>query len=110
MHSKTHVPEWAKLQSQWRWAHAYICYLGPPSFLLWRIRAPLLFNLMFAALAALDAQASWFGGLSIKLSDDVLSAWHMLSFVLALLLVSGPAARLAGWPCAGAPLPAGADQ
>jgi hypothetical protein len=95
VHSKTRAPEWAKIQSQWRWAHAYVCYLGPPSFILWRIRWPLLFNLAFAAMAALDAQVGWFGGLAAKLSDDVLSAWHMLSFVLALLLVRG--ARGGAW-------------
>jgi hypothetical protein len=116
IHFKTRASEWAKLQSQWRWAHAYVCYIGPPSFLLWRIRAPLLFNLAFAALAALDGQAGWFGGLAARLSDDVLAAWHMLSFVLALLLVGGGAHRwwraarqclqLRGGACAWAPAPA----
>ena len=85
--TKTSTEDWQQLQSEWRWVHTLIPYLGPPSFILWRIKLPLLFNLSIAICITLDAYYSTFGGIIHKdLSADVLLLWRMTSFILALLL------------------------
>lgn len=84
--SRTRPPEWAKLQSEWRWLQALLCYVGPPSHILWRIRLPLFLNAVVAILVTISSIT---GAISIEgsdLSQDVVLLWRLSSFMLALLL------------------------
>jgi hypothetical protein len=53
--SKTREAEWQQLRSNWRLVHSIFVYLGPPSYILWNIKWPLLFNMIIAAAAYLDS-------------------------------------------------------
>ncbi len=48
--SKTRGPEWRQLKSETRFAQALLCYLGPPSHILFNIKWPFL-GIMLVAVA-----------------------------------------------------------
>jgi hypothetical protein len=86
---KVDAADWALITSSWRYYNGLFCYLGPPANILWRIRWPMLVNIVIAILVVADAYADLAtGGRGILPNIDgaVLLGWRMISFVMSLLL------------------------
>lgn len=64
-----------------------MCYVGPPSHILVRIRLPLFLNAVVATLVAVSSVTGILDSVQDSdLSQDVVQLWRMSSFMLALLL------------------------
>ncbi|PSC67583.1 hypothetical protein C2E20_8740 [Micractinium conductrix] len=75
---------WARLHTPWRTLSASVCYIGPPSHLLYNARVPMLVSLAVA-------MGFWclerFGGVRVLDAENVLyKAFSLTSFVVSLLL------------------------
>eukprot|EP00775_Hariotina_reticulata_P013776 gene13776-13897_t len=89
VHSKTRPQEWCALQSEWRFLHATLFYLGPPSHILWHIKYPLLLNMAIAVLITADQVRQYYKQASIlpELADHIVfNSFRLTTFVMALLM------------------------
>ncbi|KAL4425523.1 hypothetical protein ABPG75_009539 [Micractinium tetrahymenae] len=87
--NKLRTREWEVLRSQNRYGQALLCYLGPPSHVLWNIKLPLFFCMLVAALSIMweELKARPFPFLpSIDPEHTVLRAWRRSAFVISLVL------------------------
>ena len=79
----TREPQWKQLQSEWRYLPALMVCLGPPNFVLWSVKLPVLGILLISG--GLLAANRY--GLAISDTHNSLkTAFHLSTFVMSLLL------------------------
>jgi hypothetical protein len=49
-------PEWQHLRSEWRYVHSLFVYIGRPTRILWKVRLPLVINMIVAIVLIINEE------------------------------------------------------
>ncbi|KAI8471691.1 MAG: hypothetical protein J3K34DRAFT_458208 [Monoraphidium minutum] len=89
-HKIMRAPEWRHIHSEWRYIHSLFVYIGRPAGIMWRVKLPLMINLLVAVGLILNEEFNSITRAATMVPefahDAVLQMFQLTSFVLALLL------------------------